>query len=444
MKDVLGIYDDRGGLLAEDIPLERISPYKNEAIKAILMRFKSTGIVDLHKLEESLQKGEVGGVMGMGSECRILGREIDLKIVDNAGSIAEEVQKMIETSPDDGTQVNIIDKLLMITLPPAITNIATDFSQVYLICATAVAHALVRIFDLGIFDGVDMIKSALLGRYPQTVHPTGVTSAFLSFPTTLEGTGNAYRSMSVNDIVALSKKRTFDAVALASVLEHSAAFECGDALGPYKKFHLLGLAYQGLNANNMVYELIKEFGNARIGDIIDGVIKKALDDRVIRVKKVLKSGYKLYSPTDIALWNAYAAAGQLAATIQNAGISRAVQGAPSAMLFYNDLLVLRTGLPSVDFGRAHGAATNAEWLSHSIYGGGGPGVFRPEHVVMHGSKGFVFPCLCAAMCFDAGTQVFLPEMTSLNRFKLREIMPEMQNPLEKIADAAKLSGERNV
>jgi methyl coenzyme M reductase beta subunit len=48
------------------------------------------------------------------------------------------------------------------------------------------------------------------------------------------------------------------------------------------------------------------------------------------------------------------------------------------------------------------------------------------------------------MCFDAGTQVFLPEMTSLNRFKLREIMPEMQNPLEKIADAAKLSGERNV
>jgi methyl-coenzyme M reductase beta subunit len=436
IEDLLSIYDDRGRLLAEDVHLDSISPYKNEAMRSILRRFKRTGIVDLQKLEESLRTGEVGGVMSMGSECKILGREIDLPITDHIPEISEEVEKTIRTDPDDDTRVDIIDNLLVITLPSSIVDIATDYTQVYLIPATAVAYALVKVFQLGIFDGVDMIKSALLGRYPQTTYPTGVVSAFLSYPTTLEGTAIAYRSVSVNDIVALCKKRTFDAVAVASVLEHAAAFECGDAIGPYKRFHLLGLGYQGLNAKNIAYELIRRFGDERIGDIIDGVINIALEDGIIYVKKKLPSGYELYGANDSPLWNAYAAAGQLAATIQNAGSSRAVQGAPSAMLFYNDLLVLRTGLPGVDFGRAQGAATNTEWLTHSIYGGGGPGVFRAEHVALRGSKGFVFPCLCAAMCFDAGTQLFSPEMTSGVMFKLRDAMPELQNPLEKIADIA--------
>ncbi|MDY6965529.1 MAG: methyl-coenzyme M reductase subunit beta [Halobacteriota archaeon] len=434
----INIHSDRGELLAENMPLDAISPYKNKAIRKILLRFKRTGIVNLSKLENSLKTGEVGGMIGIGSECQVLGRELDLPITKKMDEIAEEVKKMIQVTPDDDTQVDIIDKLLVIQLPSSCVNLATDHSQAYLISGTAVAYALIKIFDLGIFDGVDMIKSALLGRYPQTTSPTGCVSALLSFPTTLEGTGNAFRSVSVNDVVALTNKRTFDAAALGAVLEHTAAFECGDALGPYKRFHLLGLGYQGLNANNMVYELIRDTGkNGKLGDIIDEVIRRAIGDKVIYVKKTLPSGFNIYAANDVPLWNAYAAAGQMAAAIQNAGVSRAIQGAPSAMLFYNDLLVLRTSLPSVDFGRAHGAATNTEWLTHSIYGGGGPGVFKGEYIALKGSKGFVFPCLCAAMCLDAGTQSFSPEMTSENRFKLRGIMPELQSPLEKIAEAAK-------
>lgn len=434
----LSIYNDRGEVLAEDISLGAISPYKNEVIRNILLRFKRIGIVNLKKLQNSLSTGEVGGIIGIGSECKVLGREIDLPILKRADEISKEVKKIIEVEPGDDTQVDIIDDLLVVQLPTDCINLATDYSQVYLITATAMAYALTKIFNLGLFDGTDLIKSALLGRYPQTTSPTGAVSALLSFPTTLEGTGNAYRSVSVNDVVALTNKRTFDAAALGSVLEHSAAFECGDALGPYKRFHLLGLAFQGLNANNMVYELIRDTGKSgRLGDIIDETIKRAFDDGVIKVKKTLPSGFNIYTANDVPLWNAYASAGQMAAAIQNAGISRAIQGAPSAMLFYNDLLVLRTGLPSVDFGRAHGASNNAEWLSHSIYGGGGPGIFKGEYLVLKGSKGFVFPCLCAAMCLDAGTQIFSADMTSEHMFKLRKIMPELDNPVEQIALEAK-------
>ena len=434
----LSIYSDRGEVLAENIALDALNPYKNEIMRNILFRFKRTGIVNLGKLETSLRTGEVGGTIGVGSECKVLGRELDLPILKNADKIAEEVKKMIEVIPGDDTQVDIIDKLLVVQLPTSCVNLATDYSQVYLISATATAYALTKIFELGLFDGTDMIKSALLGRYPQTTSPTGAVSALLSFPTTLEGTGNAYRSVSVNDVVALTNRRTFDAAALGAVLEHSAAFECGDALGPYKRYHLLGLAYQGLNANNIAYELIRDTGKSgKVVDIIDEVIRRASEDNVISVKKTLPSGFNIFAANDVPLWNAYAAAGQMAAAIQNAGVSRAVQGAPSAMLFYNDLLVLRTGLPSVDFGRAHGTSNNAEWLSHSIYGGGGPGVFKGENLILKGSKGFVFPCLCAAMCLDAGTQTFSPRLTSEYLFKLRNIIPELKNPVEQIAEAAK-------
>ncbi|MDY6864563.1 MAG: methyl-coenzyme M reductase subunit beta [Halobacteriota archaeon] len=434
----ISLYDDRGDLLAENVPLSSLSPYKNEAMKNILFRFKRTGIVNLYKLENSLKTGEVGGLIGVGSECMVPGRELDLPIMERKEEIVKEVKKMIEVVPGDDTQVDLLDKLLVIQLPSACVNLATDYSQVYLISATAVAHALVKIFNLGVFDGVDMIKSALLGRYPQTTSPTGCVSALLSFPTTLEGTGNAYRSVSVNDIAALTNKRTFYAAALGSVLEHAAAFECGDALGPYRRYHLLGLGYQGLNGNNLVYEFIRDAKKGgKIVDVIDEVLKRALDDKVIYVKKTLPSGFDMYAANDVSFWNAYAAAGQMAAAIINAGISRGVQGTPSAMLFYNDLIVLRTGLPSVDFGRAHGTSNNTEWLTHSIYGGGGPGLFKGEYLALKGSKGFVFPCICAAMCLDAGTQIFSPEMTSENRFGLREIMPELKNPLQDIAEAAK-------
>ena len=150
----------------------------------------------------------------------------------------------------------------------------------------------------------------------------------------------------------------------------------------------------------------------------------------------MPSGFRLYRTRDAARWNAYAAAGLMAAAIHNAGVMRSGQGVPSAMLFYNDLLVTQTGLPGVDLGRALGTSTLYEYLTHNTYGGGEPGTFSAEHPATRGSKGFVIPCAAAAMCLDAGTMMYPPEMTSGKIFKIRKILPEFRDPVKRIADAA--------
>ena len=87
----------------------------------------------------------------------------------------------------------------------------------------------------------------------------------------------------------------------------------------------------------------------------------------------MNSGFINYEPVDWALWNAYAAAGLLAAVIVNVGAARAAQAVASTVLYYNDILEYETGLPSVDFGRTMGVGVGFSFFSHSIYGGGGPG-----------------------------------------------------------------------
>ncbi|HEC56767.1 MAG TPA: methyl-coenzyme M reductase subunit beta [Candidatus Syntrophoarchaeum butanivorans] len=435
--DVITIYNDRGEVLGEEIPLEALNPYKNQAILEILQSIRRTAFVDISELENALRTGEVGGTMNVGCECQIPGREMDLPLLDRINDIADRVRDLLRISPGDDTRVEVLDSLMVIQIPSRSFLIATDSSQVYLKPATALSRAIAEIFGLGPFDGIEMVKAAVLGRYPQTTAPNGALSALLSFPTQVEGGGNAYRGIMVNHIVALVNRRTFDAAALASVLEHAAAFESGAAMGPYRRYHLFGLAYQGLNADNMVWELLRDHGKGgRITDIIDGVIDRALRDRVIEVEREMPSGFRLYRTRDAARWNAYAAAGLMAAAIHNAGVMRSGQGVPSAMLFYNDLLVTQTGLPGVDLGRALGTSTLYEYLTHNTYGGGEPGTFSAEHPATRGSKGFVIPCAAAAMCLDAGTMMYPPEMTSGKIFKIRKILPEFRDPVKRIADAA--------
>ena len=121
----------------------------------------------------------------------------------------------------------------------------------------------------------------------------------------------------------------------------------------------------------------------------------------------------MYEPVDWALWNAYAAAGLLAAVIVNVGAARAAQGVASTVLYYNDMLEYETGLPGVDYGRTEGVGVGFSFFSHSIYGGGGPGTFHGNHVVTRHAKGTAIPCASAAMCLDAGTQMFSVERSML-------------------------------
>lgn len=200
--------------------------------------------------------------------------------------------------------------------------------------------------------------------------------------------------------------------------------------------HLLGLAYQGMNADNLVYDLVKENGKeGTVGTVIASVVERALEDGVIKVEKEL-DGFKVYGTDDIPLWNAYAAAGCMAATMVNQGAARAAQGVSSTLLYYNDLIEFETGLPSVDFGRVEGTAVGFSFFSHSIYGGGGPGIFNGNHIVTRHSKGFAIPCVAAAMALDSGTQMFSPEATSGLIKDVFSQVDEFREPLKFVVEAA--------
>ena len=121
----------------------------------------------------------------------------------------------------------------------------------------------------------------------------------------------------------------------------------------------------------------------------------------------------------------------------NVGASRAAQCVSAVLAGYGDLLVFESGgLPDPDCGRIMGTGLGFCFYTHSIYGGAGPGAFPMNHVLVKHTSGFFTPCVAAAMCLDAGTQIFGPETTSKSFFTIRKEFDIFQNPLEKIAEAA--------
>lgn len=371
--DKVDLYDDRGSLVASDVPIEALSPLRNSAIKKIVNGVKRTVAVNLEGLENAIKSGAVGG-----AKSKILGRELDLDIVGNADAIAENMKKMIQVSEDDDTKVEPISggKRLLIQIPSVRIDVAAEYSVAPLSTANTLMQAIIDIFDVSIYDA-NYIKAAILGRYPQSVDYMGSNIAtMLDIPQKLEGAGYALRNVGANHFAAATLKNTFQATALASIFEQTAMFEMGDALGAFERLHLLGLAYQGMNADNMVFNLVKDNGkNGTVGTIVQDTIAKAEADNVIKPQKDL-NGFTLYNTDDAAKWNAYAAAGATAATMVNIGAARAAQGIPSTLLYFNDNLEFATGLPGLDYGRAEGVAVGFSFFSHSIYGGGGPGLFN--------------------------------------------------------------------
>ncbi|MHC1635269.1 MAG: coenzyme-B sulfoethylthiotransferase subunit beta [Candidatus Methanospirareceae archaeon] len=441
-KDRIDLYNERGERIAEDIPLEAISPLHNPAIKKICYTFKRTAVVNLRKIENSLKTGHLGSEIMVGEECQIPGAEMDLPIVENAEKIAEKVENSIRVKPDDDTNVQVLEngEIMLVQVPSIRLEIASDWTSTVVNVGIATAHAIIETFNISALDGSEAIKSAIFGRYPQTITVKGAVSGLLpAWPPALDGVGLAYRSNRFNDIVAITNRNTLNGAALSAILETMAMFDSGDCAHPvYERYHLLGLAYQGLNANNLVYDLVKENGKeGTIGTVIMSLIRRAKEDGVIRVKERLSSGYEIYTTDDAPLWNAYMAAGQLAACIVNCGAMRAVQGVPASMVAFNDLIKLNTGLPDIDFGRALGTVIGYSFYSHNIYGGAGPGAYAPGNPLLRSCRGFVAPCVVAAMCLDAGTQVFTPELTSGIYIKIRNALPmEVRQPIKYVAEAA--------
>lgn len=432
-EDVIDLYDDNGKRIAKGVPLEAISPLRNSAIKRIASLTKRTVAVNLAGIEKALKTGSMAG-------ASIKGKEIDIPLVANASKIAAAVKDMVQVTSGDDTSVIVKadGKSLVVIVPEERMNAGVEYTTGFTTTAAAVTEAIIDEFKVPMYKA-NMVKGAVWGRYPQTVGFDGANvKSILEIPQNNEGAGFALRNIMANHIVALVNKNAMQGTALSSIFEQCAAYEMGDAVGPFERTHLLGLAYQGLNANNMLYSIVKKNGKTgTVGTVIESVMDRAIEDGVIRVKETLPSGYNVYTTSDLPMWNAYASVGQVAAVMVNVGAARAAQGVPSTILYYNDLLEHESGLPSVDYGRSMGVCVGMSFFSHSIYGGGGPGLFHGNHVVTRHSKGVLMPAVTAGNCLDAGTQTFSPEATSGLIKEVFGDMKEFHSPMQVVGAEAK-------
>lgn len=432
-KDEIDLYGDRGNVLAKGVSLDAISPLKNAAIKKIVNLTIRTGAVDVAGLDKKLKTGAIGG---RGMIIRGVGRNID--VLDNASEIAKEVEDMLCVEPGDDTKVELIagGKRMLIQVPTG--RILSDYSVGLTAAMGALTHAIIDVCDVSMWDA-PYVHAAVWGMYPQNPDPAdGAVKMLVDIPMKNEGPGFTLRNIPVNHLAATVRKRAIQGAALTMILEEAAQFEMGNCMGPHERGHLLDLAYEGLNANNMLHDLIKENGKTgTLGDVVYSLVERAKADGVIKQKKKMGSGYVVYEASDPQLWNAYASAGMLAAVCVNCAAMRAGQSVPSNIMFYNVLLEHETGMPGVDHGMAQGASVSSAFFSHSIYGGGGPGVFYGNHIVTRHSKGQFIPCFCASMCIDADTMYFTPARTSALYGEVLGAIPEFAEPMKAVAEAAK-------
>jgi len=434
-KDVIDMYDNRGKKIASQVPLEAINPLRNAAIQKIASLTKRTVAVSLAGIENALKAGKMAG-----DSTQIKGKEIDIPLVKNADKIAARIKEMVQVYDGDDTVVEVKSggKNIVVVAPTQRLAAGVEYTTGFTVTAAATVQAIIDEFNVPMYKA-NMVKGAVWGRYPQTVTFTGANvKSILEVPQNNEGAGYALRNIMANHVVALVNRNAMQGVALSAIFEQLGSYEMGDAVGPFERGALLALAYEGLNANNMLYSIVKKNGKTgTVGTVIESLLERAIDDGVIRVKETLPSGYKVYTTDDMPLWNAYAATGQVAAVMINVGAARAAQGVPATILYYNDILEHETGLPSADYGRSMGVCVGMSFFSHSIYGGGGPGLFHGNHVVTKHSKGVLIPAVTAANCLDGGTQTFSAEATSGLFKEVFGGVEEFRTPMQFVGKEAK-------
>jgi len=433
-EDKVDLYNDRGQKVGSNIALEALAPTVNPAIKKIINLTKRTVAVNLDGLQAALMTGKVGG-----RGRQILGREMNLDLVGNADALAKKVKDLVMVSAGDDTNVKPLGggNQLMVQVPTARLDAGATYVAGTTATSSALQEAIISMFNVNMFNA-PMVHAAIWGEYPQTLDNVGgMVKSMLETPQKDEGYGYSLRNVSVNHVAAATAKRTMNASALSSIFEQTGVWEMGDAIGWNERFQLCGLAMQGLNANNLTYSLVKENGKeGTIGSVVASTVEKAKAAGVIKEDTTWPSGFKAMKTGDVAAWNGYCASGTLAATIVNCGAARGAQAVSSTLLYANDLIEHETGLPGCDFGKVMGTAVGFSFFSHSIYGGGGPGVFNGNHIVTRHSKGFAIPCVAAAVAIDAGTQMFSVEATSKLIGIVYGEIPEFKDPITAVAKAA--------
>ncbi|MHC1595251.1 MAG: coenzyme-B sulfoethylthiotransferase subunit beta [Candidatus Syntropharchaeales archaeon] len=450
-EDKIDLYNDEGKVLAENIPIEALHPYRNPYMAEMYMTLKRTGIVDLGKLEEMLRNGRTGWTSTVGQdEIKMPWYGLDLDLVEDSEEIAEELKKLLQIKEGDDTNIIELEggSLLVVQLSEELLRRSADYSPAFTRVSVALAQIIAKKY--GIDNPLDrpyrmgMLKNCLHGRYPQYVGPNSgnPVSTLMKVPSILEGLGTGFKSFMINHVVALGNNRTLEAVALATIFEQGAQAEMGNSVGWYERAQLLGSAYQGFNANNFVLSMLKENAKGTAYDVVLTLMERALANGVIeeppnRYPFVQPSGYKLYGLKDYAMWNAYGVATLLCAVIVNCGAMRAAQNTSAVLGSWNDYIAFEGGgLPDPDAGRVMGTGLGFGFYTHGLYGGAGPGAFTMDHVIVRHTSGFLTPCIVAGMCLDAGSQIFRPSVTSGLYYTLADNLPIFQNPLEKVAEAA--------
>ena len=431
-KDAIDLYDDKGKLLKSNVALEKISPVINPAIRKIVDTAKRSVAVNLGGMQDALKTGKIG------KHQQILGRELNLDIVGHVDAIEKKIKDYLSV-PGEKAEIKRFngDKLLLVKVPSARIEAAATYDVSLTNVAAATTYAVVDEFKVGMFDA-STVKAAAFGTYPVTMDLAGgACSMIMSIPQNNESLGYALRNVPSNQTVMMTHRNAMQGAALAATFEQAGEFEMGNAVGPFERAQLLLYAYQGLNANNMVYDLVKANGKTgTVGTVVQSLVERAIEDKVIKQTEGTKTGYfKPYETKDPMMWNAYASAGTLAATMVNCGAGRFAQAVSATLLYFNDLLEHETGLPGSDYGRTMGAAVGFSFFSHSIYGGGGPGIFNGNHVVTRHAAGVCMPAIVAACALDAGTQMFTPEGTAKIFGETYGQIPEFKQPLQAIAKA---------
>ncbi|MDD4253802.1 MAG: coenzyme-B sulfoethylthiotransferase subunit beta [Methanofollis sp.] len=429
----IDLYSDDGKLLKSGVTLDKISPLVNPATSKIIDLTKRTINVNLGGIEQALKAGKLG-------KGKIRGRELNLPIMENKDAIVARIKEMVQVEEGDDTNILEFNKgnLLLVEVPKKRLVNAATYDAAITAVAAATTYAIVDQFNIDAFNA-STVKAACWGAYPHTMDMQGaLVTSILSIPQNNEGIGFALRNVPVNHFVMMTGRNSLQGAALASTLETAGEFEMGQAIGAFERNQLLCYAYQGLNANNMVYDLVKKNGQTgTVGTVVQSLVERAIEDKVIAPGK--KGGYfQFYDTKDPMLWNAYVAAGTLAATIVNCGAGRFAQAVSSTLLYFNDLIEHETGLPSCDFGRMMGTAVGFSFFSHSIYGGGGPGIFNGNHVVTRHANGVAIPCVVAAASLDAGTQMFSPEGMSKMMGETYGKIDVFNKPIDQIAKGVDL------
>jgi methyl-coenzyme M reductase beta subunit len=433
VSDKVDIYDDRGKLLESNVDIKALAPTRNPAIKKIITDTKRSVAISVAGIQGALASGKMGG-----KGRQILGRGLNYDLVGNVDALAAKVKELVQVDEGDDTNVKILKggKSLLVQAPEARMVSGADYMSATTVGSAATTQAILDMFNTDMYDA-PIVKAAVWGSYPQTLDLMGgQVQSILGIPQNNEGLGFSLRNIMANHVAAITAKSAINTSALSSIYEQAGIFEMGGAVGMFERHQLLGLACQGLNANNVLYDVIKENGKSgTIGTVIESIVGRALEAKVISVDKTAPSGYKFYKANDVPMWNAFAAVGTLAATIVNCGAARAAQGVSATLLYFNDMLEKETGLPGCDYGKVEGVAVGFSFFSHSIYGGGGPGVFNGNHVVTRHSRGFAIPCVCAACALDAGTQMFTIESTSGLIGDVFGGIPEFREPIKAVAGA---------